>query len=163
MNRKLISLIAVLSGAVVSPTMLSGAAIGALTVMIAANPAVAAKVPDAEEQEYLVKATLLSFNDANITGLYDVLLAKTAAPFREQFTAEKLAAAFREFRERHMNIGRIVEGMEINFSGPGEINDDGVLLLHGTFPTEPKTLSFALKFVRSEGEWKPLGIKVDNQ
>ena len=62
-----------------------------------------------------------------------------------------------------MNIGQIVESMEINFSGAGEINDDGVLLLRGTFPTEPETLSFALKFLQSEGEWKPLGIKVDNQ
>ena len=110
-----------------------------------------------------MKATLSTFNDANVTGLYDVLLAKTAAPFREQFTAEKLAAAFKDFRDKRMNIGRIVEGMEVNFTGPGQISEEGVLLLRGTFPTEPKTLSFALKFLQSEGEWKPLGIKVDNE
>ena len=86
-----------------------------------------------------------------------------AASFREQFTAEQLAAAFKEFRDRHMNIGRSIESMEINFSGPHEINDDGVLRLRGSFPTGPKTLSFVLKFSRSEGEWKPLGVKVDNQ
>ena len=136
---------------------------GALIVLLCSGSAFAAKVPGAEEQEFLVKGTLLTFNDANITGDYNVLLAKTAAPFREQFTPDKLAVAFKEFRDKHMNIGRIVEGMEITFTSPGSINDDGVLLLRGTFPTEPKTLSFALKFLQSEGEWKPLGIKVDNE
>ena len=153
MNHKLMS----------SKAMLSGIMIAALSVMLSCASAIAAKIPDAEEQEFLVKATLMTFNDANVTGLYDVLLAKSAAPFRDQFTAEKLSAAFKDFRDKQMNIGRIVEGMEITFTVPGEINDDGVLLLRGTFPTEPRTLSFVLKFLRSEGEWKPLGIKVDNQ
>jgi hypothetical protein len=62
----------------------------------------------------LVKATPMTCDDANVTGLHDVLLAKTAASFRVQFTAEKSAAACKDFRARHMNIGGIVEGMEIS-------------------------------------------------
>ena len=97
MNHKLMPLPAVRFGMVRDLAKFAWATFGALLILITCGPVFTAKRPNAEEQEYLVKSTLMSFNDANVTGLYDVLLAKTAAPFRDQFTAEKLAAAFKDF------------------------------------------------------------------
>jgi hypothetical protein len=60
-------------------------------------PAQAQKVPDAKMQELLVRTTLLSFNDANVTANYTVLHAKMSKPFRDQFPPDKLKAAFNDF------------------------------------------------------------------
>ena len=49
------------------------------------------KVPSERALEALVKTTLLTFNDANVTGNYEVFHAKLSKPFREQFPAERLA------------------------------------------------------------------------
>ena len=46
--------------------------------LTAAQPAWSAKVPSDNEQEILIRTTLMTFNDANLTGNYAVLHAKTA-------------------------------------------------------------------------------------
>src|SRR6476619_6134268 len=62
------------------------------------------RVPNAELQEVLIKASLLTFNDANVTGNYAVLHAKVSKPFRDQFSPEKLAEIFKEFRDKHIDF-----------------------------------------------------------
>jgi hypothetical protein len=132
-------------------------------LLLSCGAALAQSAPDAAGQKILVKSTLLSFNDANVTGLYDVFLAKCAAPFRDQFTPEKLSAAFKEFRDKHINIGAPVVSQEPIYSSPAKVDDKGILLVEGYFDTKPKNLVFVLKFIRSEGEWKPVGIDVKTE
>ena len=62
------------------------------------------KVPSERALEVLVKTSLLSFNDANVTGNYTVLHAKLSKPFREEFPPEKLKEAFKEFSEKNIDI-----------------------------------------------------------
>ena len=50
------------------------------------------KVPTARPLEALVKSSLMTFNDANVTGNYTVLHAKLSKPFREQFPPEQARA-----------------------------------------------------------------------
>src|SRR5690348_10521139 len=64
-------------------------------------------LPDANLQEVLIKTTLLAFNDANITGNYAVLHAKTSKPFRDQFSPERLKEVFKEFAEKHIDFAVI--------------------------------------------------------
>ena len=52
------------------------------------SSAFAAEIPSDDEQDVLVRATLMTFNDANMTGNYSILLAKAAKEFQAQFTAE---------------------------------------------------------------------------
>jgi len=65
-----------------------------LAVVFSAAPAAAQKVPEALEQEILIKGILMSFNDANITGNYAVFHARLAKPFRDQYSAERLGVPF---------------------------------------------------------------------
>lgn len=44
-------------------------------------PASAQKAPDPTMQEVLIKSTLMTFNDANVTGIYTVLHAKLLSRF----------------------------------------------------------------------------------
>src|SRR5690242_21693488 len=64
-------------------------------------------VPSAQLQEILIKTSLLTLNDANITGNYAVLHAKLAKPFRDQFTPDKLKQAFKGFADQKLDYGLI--------------------------------------------------------
>jgi hypothetical protein len=72
-----------------------------LTVLVGAlllaMPAYAENtVPTAQVQEKLIKTSLLTFNDANLTGNYAVMHAKLAKPFRDKFSPDQLKKAFKK-------------------------------------------------------------------
>lgn len=132
-----------------------------VALAVVALPAFAEdKVPDARFQEILIKTSLLTLNDANITGNYTVLHAKLAKPFRDQFTPERLKAVFKGFADQHVDFALIAAMPPV----PGEaatIDKRGALLLRGHFETRPSRLSYELDFLPSEGEWKPIKLNVN--
>jgi hypothetical protein len=117
------------------------------------------KVPSDRSLEALVKASLLTFNDANVTGNYEVLHAKLSKPFRQQFPPEKLKEVFREFSEKSIDFD-IIAAMKPTYDPKPSIDGDGKLSVRGTFPTEPARLAFELDFIPSDGEWKLIRINV---
>ena len=141
-----------------SAILLSGAL--ALTPLVAAGPAVALKPPVAEIQEVLIKASLMSFNDANVTGNYAVLHAKLSKPFRDQATPDKLKQAFKGFADAHVDFDIVVAKPPVPTEA-AQIDDDGRLLLRGYFDTRPSRVHYDLAFVMSEGEWKLIRLSVN--
>ncbi len=117
-------------------------------------------LPDANLQEVLIKTTLLAFNDANITGNYAVLHAKTSKPFRDQFSPERLKEVFKEFAEKHIDFAVIAAKTPVP-SQDSKIDDDGRLILVGYFDTTPSYVYYDLHYIVSEGQWKPIKINVD--
>ncbi|MBI2740284.1 MAG: hypothetical protein HYX38_27525 [Rhodospirillales bacterium] len=131
-----------------------------MALMLTASLAQAqGKVPSERALEALVKATLLSFNDANVTGNYEVFHAKLSKPFREQFPVERLAQRFQEFNKKHIDFD-IIAALKPAYDPAPAVDDDGRLLVKGHFPTEPRQVYFDLKFIPSDGEWKLIGINV---
>ncbi len=128
--------------------------------LILATPAQAQKVPDATMQEMLIKSTLLTFNDANVTENYTVLHAKMSKPFRDQFPPDRLKTAFKDFSDKRIDIALVAAKIPVP-DMPASINDDGVLTLEGHFDTSPKKLKYILGYIMSDGEWKPIRLKVD--
>jgi hypothetical protein len=124
------------------------------------SPAQAQKVPDKTVQEVLIKTTLLSFNDANVTGNYTVLHAKASKPFRDQFPPEKMKQVFNDFAAKHIDIAYVAAMAPVP-DADASINDNGILALNGHFETKPKILRYSLGFIMSDGEWKPIKISVD--
>ena len=120
------------------------------------------RVPGERALEALVKATLLTFNDANVTGNYTVFHAKLAKPFRQQFTPERLGEAFKSFVERHIDFDVIAAYKPVYEPAP-VVDDDGRLIVEGYFPTEPARVAFDLKFIPSDGEWKLISIHVKTE
>jgi hypothetical protein len=137
--------------------VLAAIVVGSLAL---AGPARAQKLPDATMQEMLIKSTLLTFNDANITANYTVLHARMSKPFRDQFPPDRLKAAFKDFSEKHIDIALVAAKIPVP-DMPASINDDGVLTLEGHFDTSPKKLKYILGYIMSDGEWKPIRLKVD--
>jgi hypothetical protein len=124
-----------------------------------ATPARAQALPDAAGQEVLIKASLMSFNDANVTGNYTVLHAKLAKPFRDQFSPDKLKATFKGFSEKNIDFDIIAAKQPIAEETP-VIDGEGGLKLVGHFDTKPNQVKYNLDFIRSDGDWKLVGINV---
>ena len=117
------------------------------------------RVPSDRVLEALVKSSLLSLNDANVTGNYAVLHAKLSKPFREQFPPEKLKATFKEFSQGNADFD-IIAAMPPTYDPKPVVDEDGKLVVKGSFPTEPSRLLFELEFIPSDGEWKLIRIQV---
>jgi hypothetical protein len=123
-----------------------------------AGMALAQSLPNANLQEILIKSSLLTFNDANVTGIYTVLHAKLSKPFRDQFTADKLKAVFKPFNDAHIDFDLIVN-KPIVPTAEATIKN-GVLMLRGYFDTSPSRVTYELDFLMSEGEWKMSNLNV---
>lgn len=133
----------------------------AALVLVLCAPAAQAqnKVPPDRVLEALVKSSLLSLNDANVTGNYAVLHAKLSKPFREQFPPERLKATFKEFQTNGADFD-IIAAMPPAYDPAPDVDEDGKLVVKGTFPTEPQRLRFELEYIPSDGEWKLIRIYV---
>ena len=117
------------------------------------------KVPSERGLEALVKTTLLTFNDANVTGNYEVFHAKLSKPFREQYPVERLARRFQEFNKQHVDFD-VIAALKPSYDPAPKVDDDGRLLVKGHFPTEPLRVNFDLAFIPSNSEWKLISINV---
>ena len=134
--------------------------IGFLIMLVTASSAMAQnKVPGERALEALVKATLLTWNDANVTGNYTVFHAKLSKPFRDQFPPDRLKQIFRKFADKDIDID-VVAALKPVYEPAPAIDGDGKLVVNGYFPTEPMRVIFALEFIPSDGEWKLIGINV---
>ena len=118
------------------------------TVMMVACfvPANAASLPSDDEEEVLIRTTLMTFNDANMTGNYSVLLAKASKEVQAQLSNEKLFEAFKPFRTNQLFFEDVIY--------------DGALVLAGVIRTDTKKISYTLKFLRNDNVWKWSGINV---
>ncbi len=114
-------------------------------------------LPTSIVEEVLVKTSLLTFNDANLTGNYTVMHAKLAKQFRERYNAEDLKQAFKAFAGQHIDL---IAAKPIVSTNEAKINSNGVLVLRGYFDVPPSRLVYALDFATSEGEWKVINIDV---
>ena len=134
-----------------------GAIFGALLVVLPAHAE--NTLPSAQRQEILIKTTLLTFNDANLTGNYEVLHAKLAKQFRDKFSPEKLKQAFKAFVDQKIDLGPVVLKPPVATTEL-KIDGRGMLQLRGYFDTAPSRVLYEIDYAPSEGEWKPLGLDV---
>jgi hypothetical protein len=118
-----------------------------------------AKLLSEDEEEILIKTTLMTFNDANLTGNYSVLHAKSSRQLQDQVSVEKLTAAFQKFRDMRLNIESVVSDDIVLTES--KTNSDGVLELVGMFKDDDKKIKYDLKFVKNDGIWRLLGINVN--
>lgn len=134
----------------------------AFLILAAASfvPAHAIQIPSDDEQDVLIRTTLMTFNDANMTGNYAVLLAKASRQFQSQITAEKLATAFEPFRTSELFFESVVSEDYASSEKP-TIDSEGALVLAGVFKTDDMQVKYRLRFVQNGKMWKLLGINVD--
>jgi len=132
-----------------------------LVALLLAAPAHAeATLPSTLVQEKLIKTSLLTLNDANLTGNYTVVHAKLAKPFREQFSPDRLKEIFKAFADKQIDLGIIAAKSPVA-TAESIIDKRGALILRGYFDTAPSRVIYELDFFPSENEWKPIKLNVD--
>ena len=104
-----------------------------------------------------MKSSLVSFNDAVLTGNFAVLHARLAKPLRDKYSPEQLKGIFKTFVEQKAEF-YVITAYAPTYDPAPAITEEGVLHLKGTFPTEPSKVGFDLKFVLSDDRWRLLGI-----
>jgi hypothetical protein len=117
-------------------------------------------MPKDKELKALVFDSLFAFNK----GVQEKSFAtfhkeRLSSPFREQYSLEKFTATFQVFLDKGYDISNIAKSEPV-FDAPPAINDDGVLVLKGHYPTRPNTVTFELKYVYESSAWKILAIDV---
>ena len=138
------------------------AVIVAFSVLTAASlrPAYAVDMPSEDDRNVLVRTTLMTFNDANMTGNYAVFIAKASKQFQSQISPEKLTASLESFRVNRLFFESVVAARYDSTEKPA-IDPEGGLNLGGAFKTDAMEVKYKLRFIQNDNVWKLLGFNVD--
>ena len=116
-------------------------------------------VPAEDDLKAMTSSAVLllarAINAKDFTEFYNA----TAKVWQSQTTPEALKETFIKSAERNADL-TAVEGYSPEFSEKPSIDESGRLILKGYYPTRPSRLSFTIKFIRQESEWKLFGIDV---
>ena len=110
-------------------------------------------------QARLIYTSLLTLNNANLTGNYTVLLDSAAPSFRAVNTSHRLTRIFAGFRKNAVDMGAIVLQNPV-LTKDTQIDRNGVLHIEGFFPSMPLHINFKLSFQKISGAWRLYGISV---
>ena len=113
----------------------------------------------AAELKTLALDSLLLFNTAIQTKSFESFYGKIAKLWQKEATPEQLLEIFQSFIDKEINIAPIAK-LEPTFEGTPAINEDGFLVIKGSYPTQPSKVSFQLKYVYEDESWKLVGINV---
>jgi len=79
--------------------------------------------------------------------------------WQKQITTEKLNEAFKPIMDSGANWS-VLDSFEPVFSSDAKVDENGVLLLAGYYPTKPNQVHFEQKFVYEGVAWKLIGFKI---
>ncbi len=126
----------------------------------APRTAVQSSSPVSQDQAvYLVRATLLTLNDANRSGNYTVLRDLAAPDFQAKNTAADLAQDFADLRRRNFDLFAVAL-LAPQFAAAPALDANGLLRLKGFFATRPSQINFDLAFQNVSGHWRLIAIAV---
>ncbi len=117
-------------------------------------------LPSAETTVILIRATLLSLNDAMRTGNYTVLRDLAAPSFREANTAGRLYEIFSNLAAKRIDLSAVTILAPQVPQAPS-IDENKRLHISGYFPGNPVQLNFELVFEAVNNQWRLFGIAVN--
>jgi hypothetical protein len=117
-------------------------------------------LPPKKELKQLVSDSILLLNDAIQMANFDNFYSQTAKIWQKETTPEKLAEVFQSFTDQKADFSSIA-ALEPNFEEPPVINDDGYLVMKGSYPTKLSKLSFDLSYRSENDSWKLVSININ--
>jgi len=119
-----------------------------------------ASIPDGVALNILIRRTLLTLNDANLSGNYSVLRDLASPDFQKANDSAKLAGVFSKLRSRKIDMAPIVYFTPKVVRKP-QLTKSGRLRLTGFVPTRPKQINFDMLFEKHGRRWLLYGISVN--
>lgn len=122
-------------------------------------------VPSESEMEELTKQTLLDFNDAVQKGDFTDFHSKVSKVWKKTTTPEAFNQGFKEFIEKKIDISG-VKDMNATFSPEPTVEKRGglkVLKANGRYETYPLPAKFETEYLKEDGDWKLISIRVDTR
>jgi hypothetical protein len=116
-------------------------------------------MPEDDELKAMVSTTLADFGAAVRAENFESFYESTARLWQSQTSAEELQKTFQPFLDQQVDLAE-VEGIDPVFDNPPTIDEDGVLLLTGYFPTESARVEFEVSYVYEHPDWKLIGLAV---
>lgn len=129
-------------------------------INVQATPPDTGKVPTDRELKALAIDSLLLFNVAIQTKSFEDFYRHTAKLWQKEVTPEKLSEAFKSFTDKGVNIAPNAK-VEPAFEGTPVVNDEALLVLKGSYPTQPNQVLFELKYANEDGSWKLAALNVN--
>ena len=117
-------------------------------------------MPDGLGISLLIRRTLLTLNDANLSGNYSVLRDLAAPSFLSANTAAKLGDIFANLRRRNLDLAPVMF-FDPKLVREPQITEAGMLHLSGFIPTRPQQVNFDMMFEKISDRWRLFGIAVN--
>ncbi|WP_156150824.1 hypothetical protein [Hyphomicrobium sp. 99] len=122
--------------------------------------ATALPIPDGPGLNILIRRTILTINDANLSGNYSVLRDLASPAFQAANSQATLVGIFADLRNRKIDLAPILM-FDPKLVRQPEINPDGMLHLSGFLPTRPEQVNFDLLYENVAGHWRMFGIALN--
>ena len=117
------------------------------------------RVPPDAELERMVAEALLSFNRAVQARDFTAFYGTLSDVWKKETTPQQLQRVFQEFADKNIDIGPIKD-LKPRLVPSAELNDKGVLVVAGHYPTQPSQVRFELEYANERFGWKLMGITV---
>ena len=117
-------------------------------------------IPEEAQLKSLAEKAIVSFGEGVKEKDFSQFYAGIANAWQKQTSPKKLAVAFEDFFDKDIDLPAAIKGLDPIFNHPAEINDEGVLVSKGYYPTKPNRVVFQLKYLEEEGDWKLAGIDI---
>ena len=121
-----------------------------------------ATIPPEDELKKMASASMLLLARAINAKDFSELYNSTAKIWQSQTTSEELQASFASYVEKNVDL-TFIEGQVPAFQEKPSIDDNGVLVLKGSYPPQPSLLSFTVKYILQDAEWKLVGIHISTE
>jgi len=117
----------------------------------------AAVPPQNADLERMAAEALVDFNQAVRGRDFTAFYGKLSDLWQQQTSPEQLRQAYQVFIDKDIDIGGITLAKP-RFSR-ADVNDKGLLVVTGEYPTKPSRVRFELEYAR-ENKWKMAGLSV---
>ncbi len=114
------------------------------------------------EISMLIRTIMVAVHQANATGNYTVLRDLGAQSFRNINSPVRLGTIFAGVRESGLNLGQTVL-FDPKLMKKPVIDQNGLLILEGYFPTKPYNVVFKLAFRFEDRDWRLFSIALGAQ
>jgi hypothetical protein len=116
--------------------------------------------PEADRVVLLVRTTLLTLNDALLTGNFTVFRDRASLSFQASNSAARLSVFFSDLMSRQVDLtGSAIVVPQLRATPT--IDANGRLRIVGQFQGQPAAIAFDLIFEPVAGQWRLFGISVN--